>query len=330
MIDRVVVCGARRANKYVPEIEIRQMIGRCGRSYDNSSVGRAIMMVQEQDSKFAEKCLFGELPSIDSNMSKVDEIAFHILPHIYSRDIDDRDSAFHWYERSLAHFQGKPFVYDELIDFLKMLKMISFDGDKFRITELGKVSCKFYYRPLKISTWKYKFELISKRDCLEDDWAVAWALATEKVNLYPNQELMEVFESGCMASGFSFDNDEKTDGLIFYCLLQGYKPKEMKFAINECMEDMDRMTNALLYLDRFYNWEMTDFLNILNLRIKRKLPLEAAKFMYESKIYNKAILFRLMELGCNSSQDVLENKEMICKYGDKMLWQQAKEFIDAK
>ena len=98
MIDEVVVCGVRRARELVEAGEIKQAIGRAGRSY--TKAGKAVVLCPSSDAPYAERCLNEDTPPIRSEMTTVEEVSFHVLPWIDR--IYDEDSFRKWYSRSLA------------------------------------------------------------------------------------------------------------------------------------------------------------------------------------------------------------------------------------
>ena len=61
MIDRVMICGIRRANELIPRSDILQAIGRAGRSYTKD--GNAIILVSKFDESRAYDYLYGKIPS---------------------------------------------------------------------------------------------------------------------------------------------------------------------------------------------------------------------------------------------------------------------------
>jgi len=325
MIDRVIICGLRRAGNFVPEMEIRQMVGRGGRSYEKDAVGKVVILTSEEDYSVAEDYLYGKLPSILSKMDCIEDLAFHILPCIYSKEIYDDVTAYEWYRRTLAHLQSIQFPYRGVFNFLLSHEMIVGDDKQFKITELGKLSCKYYFSPLYIYVWKEKFEKLMAGNAWNDNHAVAWALATNDLGINVNKELMEMIE---MNSYSSFEYDEKEQVAMYYCLFEGYRPKELKFAMMEHRKDIDRIIKVLMSMNGIYKWGIFNEIEILNVRIKERMDYNTARLALEINIYNKSLLYKLSEFGIRTFEDMKNNIDKIRTYGDKKMLEQLEETLN--
>jgi len=324
MIKQVIVCGLRRAGYLVPEMEIRQMIGRAGRSYDKDAVGNVVLLSSNEDSDTAENYLYGDMPAILSKMENIENLAFHMLPSIYGGGIYDDVTAYEWYRRSLAHFQKKKFQFKTVFNYLISHEMISGEEESFKITELGKLSCKFYFPPSSIFVWKEKMEKIALKNYWSDDYVVSWALSTNELGINVNAELMELIE---MNSSFGFQYNEKEQVALYYCLLAGHKPKELKFAIAEHRKDIDRVLNVLLSLDKIYSLGIKKEIEILSVRIKERMDYDMAKLAIELDIHNKTLLSKLKEFGLNSFEDIKDNIDKLRQYGDAKMMEQIEEAL---
>lgn len=324
MIGKVVICGLERAGNLVPELEIRQMIGRAGRSYEKDAVGKVVVLAKENNLKNADDYLYGEVPTVMSKLNDIEELGFHILPAIYSKDVYDDITAYEWYKRSLSYLQNIKFNYREMFDFLANLEMIKGDDKRFEITDLGRLSCKYYFSPIKIFAWKEKFEKLTLNGDWENDFAVAWALAVDVLGVNVNSELLDYVELNC---GYGFEYDEKKAVALYYCMLAGYKPKELKYSIREYKKDIERIIKVLISLDKLYKWCIIDEIEILNIRIKYSMDYKSAKLAMELNIYNKAFLAKLVELNIYCFDDIKSNFDKIRNYGDKKLTEQIEEVL---
>ena len=137
MIDEVVVCGVRRARELVDAGEIKQAIGRAGRSY--TKAGKAVVLCPSSDAPYAEKCLNECAPPIKSEMTTVEEVSFHVLPWIDR--VYDEDSFKKWYSRSLASVQGAEVRWSEVAKYLLDTGCIK---EEYELTEFGRISTRMY------------------------------------------------------------------------------------------------------------------------------------------------------------------------------------------
>ena len=293
MIDKVIVCGIRRANELVPEIEIRQMLGRAGRSYSVGDKGESYILVPEKDVKHAMKYFHGDPPAIESQMDILDELSFHILPSVYSREVYDDITAEEWFKGSFAYLQGKKIDFNSLLDILKSLEMVSGDDRQFYITELGKVSCKFYLRPKRVYSLRERFEELKVNGLLENDFAISWAFAFEKVGYYIDNNLYEWYVSNVRSYGLRFNGDEK-DGLAYYGIYGDAKAKELKYLMNEYEDDMPRLINAVRYISNVEKWNIEKYLDIVVKIFSCRVKYMEAKLMIENNISSKSHLRRMM------------------------------------
>lgn len=293
MIDKVIICGVRRANELVPEIEIRQMLGRSGRSYDVGDKGEAFVIVPEADVASAERYLYGEPPAIESQMDVLDNLAFHILPSVYARDVYDDITADQWFKSSFACLQGKALDFNKLFSYLVGLQMIAGDNKQFYITELGKVSCKFYLRPDRVYMLREKFEELKADRLLENDFAISWAFASQDIKYYVDNEMYETYVSSVRSLGLRFNGDEK-DGLAYYGIIGLYKSKQLKYVMNEYEDDMPRLLNAVKYISNMEKWNIDNNLEVMMKMFAKRVKYKDAKIMIENNIHSKSHLRKIL------------------------------------
>ncbi len=147
MIDEVIICGVRRARELVDIEEIKQAIGRAGRSY--TKAGKAIIVCPSGDADYAEQCLNAETPPVKSELTTVEEVSFHVLPWIDR--VYDEESFQKWYSRSLASVQGNQLRWADVSKYLLDTGCID---EEYNVTEFGRISIKMYYTPARLCELK--------------------------------------------------------------------------------------------------------------------------------------------------------------------------------
>lgn len=172
--------------------DVIQSIGRSGRpKYDKQ--GDAYILLPY--SKFEQEKTRLEKPfKITSRLSEQNNLLFHIVSEIASKDIICMDDFIKWYESTLSHHQKFVYLnnqYEKIIEILKNKLMIKVDENGcFTATQLGYISAYMYQSPLDIYDW---FENFKKINCLwadneqknyENDINICWALAS----IYSNDE----------------------------------------------------------------------------------------------------------------------------------------------
>lgn len=109
----------------------------------------------------------------------VDEstLGFHLLAEVDAGEITTRDDVMVWFKRSLAAIQGliEESVVRRVMGDLLKTQMLYETGGRLLITDIGRISAVWYYRPEDIFSWWKAFEWVNDRDLWDNDAAVAWA-----------------------------------------------------------------------------------------------------------------------------------------------------------
>ena len=290
MIDRVMIIGLRRANTIVPEMEIRQMAGRAGRSYTAGDVGEVVFVVPKEDEKLVYSYMSSTAPNVESSMDNIDATAFHILPAIYCREVYDDMSADKWFSRSFAYFQKKRLEFSQLYDYLIANEMIIGEHTNFQITELGKTSCKFYFRPDRIYGLSQKLAEIVSNEYCDNDFAWTWVLSHQHIQGYVDRELYELYESNVRSLRLRFDNNEQNDGLAYYCMIAGYRPKELKYSIKEKRDDIMRLMNAVKHICKIKNYNIDFNVEVATKMFGKGVNYKQAEYMLKNGIESKSMV----------------------------------------
>ena len=212
MIDKVLILGIRRANQLIPDHEINQMIGRCGRSYTES--GEATLIVPEKDFEVANRYLQGKPKPITSSFFEEENITFHVLPMIYHKIVYDEATFNAWYSRSLSYLQGKVVKWNDLQNYLRENNCIIENDGRVSLSEFGEISYRYYFTPERITYLKEKMQIIETGRNQKDPVAISWMLSEKHIAIGDvNAQELSDYKSNAGALG-----------LYFYCgeLVEGY------------------------------------------------------------------------------------------------------------
>lgn len=314
MINKVIVCGVRRAKELIPARDIQQFIGRAGRSYTES--GEAIILCPSSDLSYAESCLYEKVPPINSELTTIDNIAFHILPWIDR--IFDEESFQNWYKRSLAYIQGKSISWKEIVEYLFQYECID---EEYNLTPFGNISFKYYYSPAKLRLLKEKLleanangnvlELISMSYILSSEY-----IPTANVDAY---ELSE-YKSAVSSEGYIFEHGELIHAYAYYCILKNNIPKWIKHIAVPLKDDLPRLFGALTALAESENLKETaEGIKIIEITAFKKVSLEIAGIINELGVIKKASAYELQELGIYNKQDLKDREDYLINHASDSL-----------
>lgn len=318
MIDKVLILGIRRANQLIPDHEIGQMVGRCGRSYTES--GEATLIVSEKDFETANEYMFGKPKPISSAMFEVENTAFHCIPAIHFGEIFNQETFENWYSRTLSFVQGKKITWETVKEFLLQVECLKEEDKKIVLTELGEISFRFYYPPDRIYWLKDKLQLLVNSGVLKNPAAISWLLAYQHCSIgdAKAEELAE-YKSDANSLGLYFHCGELTEGYAYRCILSNRKPKWLKHKIEELRKDLDRLFGALQQIANSQGIAVGESLGVWFQCMKKKLPYELGKLSLEFPEATTENLIELESLSVHRKSDLERNKYKIEKYSSKSL-----------
>ena len=261
MIDKAIIFGVRRANIEIPHTEILQMVGRCGRSY--TKAGHAYIIAPSTDADYAEKCLFGTPPPIESRFSDLDELVFHVIPEIDKGNVMDEESFHRWFSRSLAGFQGKTVKWADVVEALKTFECVEHGN---RLTRLGKLSSRMYFHPAYLSAMKSRLERIETLDSI----GISCAIAGRRYSIEEDEN--EPYQEYCSATASILDSDETPEGYAAWCLLERQPDRAFRQVAADMSNDIQRRLNAMIEMCGIVGrTPPKDVLECLNARIPYSL-----------------------------------------------------------
>ena len=309
MIDKVIILGVKRANELLPVKDIKQSIGRAGRSYDKN--GEAIIIVPKSDESYALKCFEDQTPPILSEMNNIKEIAFHILP-FFNDIIYDALTFEKWYSKTLSYVQNKKVSWKDVYDYL-----VSHDCIKDnQITEFGKISVITYFHPERLCLIRERMKELYLDGNLEDKVSFSWMLAEHHIPIGDANiiELSE-YKSDVKSRGYFFTNGELLHGYIYFCLLNNKRPSWIKHLIAGELDDIRRLFSALSMIAKIDNYQIQDKLDELEICITKKVSIEIANIMNEFGIEIRRYAYELADMNISTKKELEKNEDYVMSFG---------------
>ena len=323
MIDKVIILGIRRAGELIPDFDIAQMVGRCGRSYVES--GEATLIVPSCDEHDAERYLFSKPKPIRSSFDRLDDVSFHFLPELPSDQAIGEDLFCSWFSRSLASMQGINIDWKDLIDYLEENEcIVKMKDQKILLSDLGKIVCSHYIRPNHVFRMKSRLETICSPGQL-DPTSVGWILSFEKIykNLTDDFSFQE-FISNTEGRRMYFEDQEEIDAYSWFCLFSGKSPKTIRNEIVNRRKDISRMISCLQEISLVLGLDIHGRLKELEACGSRGIPFEFSKIAAAFPDAGRKIILELDSLSIHSLEDMIENSCEINRYGSDSLKQYAR------
>lgn len=331
MIDQVMICGIRRGPELVSAIDINQMAGRCGRSYNASDKGIVTLFASSVDYQKASSLFLCDMPDVKSQMLDVDLCSLHILPNILCGDVHDQSSTDEWFSRTLAYFQGKRLKFHVLYDYLLSNRAIKGDSTSFCCTALGEVACMFYYGPEQMNILCTKLEELVSRDLVLDASSMSWCLSYSKSRQIGWRKLQgeawESLESSLSSRSMALEEKEMHAAFCYYCMFHGMRPKDFRSDMSKYRGEAGRLFGAMKKMNQLYNFGIEDELLVMSTRLFEGVSFEVAKFMLESGVRNKMHAMKFMDFGITDKDSLRDKLEMIRDFGDERLFAEARKLL---
>lgn len=315
MIDEVIVCGVRRARELVEIGEIKQAVGRAGRSY--SRAGKAVILCPSSDAEYAERCLNEETPPVKSELVSVECVAFHVLPWIDR--VYDEESFQRWHSRTLASVQGNCMHWSDVSGYLLATGCID---EECNLTEFGRISVRMYYSPERLCKMRERLLESDANGNTTDLFTLSYIFASERIPLSDVEawELSE-YKSSVSGNGYSFSNGELMHGFACYCAMAGgMAPKWIRHVVSQMRDDLPRLFSALEMIAVSEGMrELSDQIRIAGISAIKKLPVEVAGIMDEFKLRQRQSALELNEMGILTRDDLKRNEDDVACNGSNIL-----------
>ena len=322
MIDEVIICGVKRAREPVEIGEIKQAIGRAGRSYEKS--GKAIVLCPSSDMEYAEKCLFEETNPVKSELVTVPVVAFHVLPWVDR--VYDEDSFKNWYSHSLASVQGGVLEWKDVMAYLLDAECID---NECNITEFGRISVRMYYSPDRLLMMKERLLEAEANDNVKDMLTLSYVFASEHVAL-SNVEAWELseYKSSLIGNGYSFEHGELVQGFAYYCaMMGGMAPKWIRHVVSQVRDDLPRLFAALGMMTESEGMkELADEIKLACVMATKKVDESVARTMLDFGLKKRSAAMELQqEFGVYCRDDLKEKENDISDNGSNALLNELQE-----
>jgi len=259
--DRVVIVGAKRAGQMIPVREIRQFIGRAGRSHDVSKAQADVIVEEDVEPDVRKGLSEGGKEVVKSAMSDLGLVAFHVLPELCSGKVKDEESFIRWYMRSLCSFQGTMIGFDDLATFMESMGAARWTHGRLVATGISRIALALYFHPADVVAWRDNFTKLFSMGLEKDDTAVAWALGNVPVSrvsgdLGKHWDAVREFGDR-LPIGLEFNDGGLVTATLWWHLMGGPPVGPMKMAALEMRRDFGRVHRALSLLDKFEcEWNM--------------------------------------------------------------------------
>ena len=321
MIDEVVVCGVRRARELVDAGEIKQAIGRAGRSY--TKAGKAVVLCPSSDAPYAAKCLNDGTPPIKSEMTTVEEVSFHVLPWIDR--VYDEDSFKKWYSRSLASVQGAEVRWNDVAKYLLDTGCIN---EEYELTDFGRISTRMYYSPKRLCHLREKLLEAEHNGNATDLFTLSYVFASEHIPL-SNVEAWELaeYKGEVLGNGYSFSGGELMHGFAYWCAMSGgIVPKWIRHVVAQIREDLPRLFSATEMIAESEGLlALADDLRIAGIGATRKVPVEIARIIDEFGLKQRSSALELHKMGIDTKDDLKRHVDDVLDNGSGALIKELQE-----
>lgn len=299
MVDKVIICGLRRANEVIPMREVQQAIGRTGRSYDEP--GEAVILCSPEDSAYAESCLVDETPPVESMLSGVEEAAFHVMPWIDR--VHDEESFDKWYGRSLASVQGRRVRWEDVKSSLVASGCVD---DEMNLTDFGRISVRMYLSPSRLLLMREKVEEIHELGGNVNPLTMSYAISFDHIPL-ANVEAWQLSEYKCAVEGEGcvFSNGELIQGYAYHCQMTGKTPKWMMQVVSSVKDDMPRLFSAARMVAECMGYgDMAKDMSLFGISVFKRVTLETAAVIDEFGLESRNCALELEEMGIRRKSDL--------------------------
>lgn len=312
MANRIIIVGTKRGQENVPVSDLLQMKGRCARKHGQNGVVDFIVNENEvaqlqDDLKNSEKL------EIDSTMCKMETLSFHLCAEISLGNIKTVEDINKWYKRSFAFQVGYEIEIDKVIKNMVKNGYIEECNGSINPTALSDISLKCYFYPNTIVAWRNNFKVIFDSQLEDNVFAISWALANVpnipiKYNIFKRQDVLEEYNDNI--NSLKLDNEKSLAGIVWWSLMGGMSFSAMKSAKIELKNDYGRISKALKYLNKEYNWDKDVFLDRLDIQINKRVSIELSE-LCKIKGIGKTHATELFEMGIENLEDIEERWDEI-------------------
>ncbi len=325
---RVIILGVHRGKQEVETYNILQEIGRAGRPKYDKEGDAYILLPDIHALKQKERVLKPEI--IRSQLTEINQLAFHLVSEIHHREIATVLDLESWYLKTFAYAQkGHVGIADchEAVTRLKNAGCIKINGNDLETTPIGAAASMFYFDPFDVSSMAKNITTLinsGKTDTLH--WAFALscipsckienptASETEEIEKWYNNSGVRKTHASFVSSP-SF-NGEVRMAFIYYKLMSGesyFKASSLNSIARNVKSDFERTSEMLDCLDKLSGkWKISDVWKELRCRVIYGVEAKYAPLVRLTGI-GKVKATKLYEAGLTSLDLISKNKDIIIK-----------------
>ena len=321
MIDKVILYDIKCGKNYISTLEARQILGRAGRTYNKFEQGQTYIFGKQQQLDKINQYYYGDDNTVNSNLTNIDMIAFHILPDIQTNKVKNIQDIKKWYQDTLAFVQGNIIDENELYNYLKVNNCIDQD---FNVLQNGELSIQFYYTPKRISVLIQKLNyLIQQNDF--SLMALAWLFSYYSGNkvFHP---LYQQFQQE-RSNKYYLKHNELFDFFFYYLILNGRSIKKIGSYIVKTRKDIFRLFAVLKKIVKS-NQDMPNInLKLIENMIYYNVNKEQSQLMEKLNCYDKNLIQKLNYFNIQSVQDIDFKLDYIQNFFDRKTFQKCLTLI---
>lgn len=270
MADRVIIVGLRRAGVRIPASELKQLMGRAGRSHETE--GSVELIVETADESAAFEMLEEGSIQVESSLADPDYLAMSLIPEIHRGEIDSREAAEKWCERCFCDNPPLSKAF-ELLSEVKAVRTV--DG-RLEATYIGSCAAKYYFHPADVYSWYVNFSKVFEQGLEDDEVAPAWALGCVPfdriVGDLGDRRYLSTDCRNKMPFGLNVMQGSMINVVSWWYLIGGPSPGAIRPACLERRKGFGRYVSALKMLNHHAKWHMSDYFDELEMRVKKGLP----------------------------------------------------------
>lgn len=320
---RVLILGVHRGIQEVDPIDVKQMIGRAGRTGLDPEGDAYIMLPLESGNPAKTEGMrrrYMEIGRIVSQINDIDTLAFHLTAEVAEGQVRTQAEAVEWHARSLSAFQGQGLREDghlmsaaQVMERLEKAGILKREGFAYEATMLGRVSSWLYFSPFDISNWCSNFRKLVETDRLRDDDALAWALGAVhsafRESYMPREHENDHYDLMARLRQKGIDKVSLPATVLAYRgLLKGVEYQGLISQQRALLHDIDRVMQALSMIDRYVLKGMpASYPALLASRVRHGCSWQEADLCRLPGIGGKRAR-SLVDHGVTSVRDVLQNK----------------------
>ena len=316
-VDKVIICGVRRAGELVPAGEIQQSVGRAGRF--SGKPGDAVVLCEADDAKYADDCLNSPPPVVKSRLAGVDTVAFHVLPWL--DNVRNEESYASWISRTLAGLQGIVMPsWGEVSGYLTRIGFMDAYGDA---TELGRISVSTYYHPSSLNRLKSRLSEIGEPERFDPfEMSYLFGALVDSSAYIPNWEMEQYddYTGSLHSRGLRCDGDGEMRCFMAYCVMVNEPVKSMRHALAQLRNDFGRLSMASRRVAEDAGCSMAaKWIDIGGIMATKRVPFEIASVIHAFGGLSRQSACELYEMGIEDFEDLTEDMEIVLNNGSDEL-----------